>query len=187
MKATLSSPFAASAQRGLTLVELMIAIMIAAVLMIGSFFGYRLIHTAHAQNDIRLLNQAGNCVTQSYVTLPNFNGISAATVADTACFPKSNVRINANTSTLTTASGQTITVAAVEGPDHAADGAVAFTITAPIKKETCIQTAMGLLNSASRLVVGNKVVKEFSDTLTVSNINPGCAEADNSIQYIVAK
>ena len=188
MKAPSLHPLATSTQRGLTLVELMIALSIAAVLMVGSYYGYSMMYTAKAQNTVRLLTHAGTCARTSFATGANFEGVSATVLADAGCFPEGNVTRDAGgVATVTNGYGHAITVAAVNGPGDSPNTMLSFTVAGPMNRSVCTQIANGLLPSASALTVGAEEVKTSAGAIARASIPTGCAEAGNAIVYSVVK
>ena len=187
MNKPLSHVSAASAQRGLTLIELLISIGIAAVLMVGSFFGYRLIFTAKSQNEVRLLTQAGSCMVQSFSTRLDFTGANAQWAAEAGCFPERNIKGTGKKIQIIDAHGKEIKIASAEGPMNEANMAIEFTIPGQLKKEACIQTVMGLIPTVARLTVNGKLVKQFDGSLSMDAIAPNCAQKTNSIVFDMTK
>ncbi len=188
MKTPSLHPLATSTQRGLTLVELMIALSIAAVLMVGSYYGYSMMYTAKAQNTVRLLTHAGTCARTSFATGANFTGVSATELADAGCFPEGNVtRGDAGVATVTNSDGRAVTVAAANGPGDSPDAMLSFTVAGPMDRSVCTQIANGLLPSASALTVGAQEVKTSAGAIERARIPAGCAAANNAIVYSVVK
>ena len=187
MNKPLSHVSAASAQRGLTLIELLISIGIAAVLMVGSFFGYRLIFTAKSQNEVRLLTQAGSCMVQSFSTRLDFTGANAQWAAEAGCFPEGNIKDDGKAIQIIDAHGKAIGIKSAPGPMEQADMAIEFTIPGQLKKEACIQTAMGLLPTVGRLLVAGVAIKQFDGSLYIKEIAPNCAKKENAIVFDMTK
>ena len=187
MKTTLLRRSPASTERGLTLIELVISLSIAAVLMVGSYFGYNMVHTAKGQNTTRLLTQAGTCARTSFTGNPSFAGVSATELADAGCFADGNVARNADgVATVTDSSGHAIEVAAAVGPGGA-NTMLSFTLAGGMNRAVCTQIANGLLPSAAALMVHTSRVKAVDGEVTRANIAAGCAEVANAITYSILK
>jgi prepilin-type N-terminal cleavage/methylation domain-containing protein len=187
MKATLLRRSPASTERGLTLIELMISLSIAAVLMVGSYFGYNMVHTAKGQNTTRLLTQAGTCARTSFTGSPNFAGISETELADAGCFADGNVvRRDGGAVNVTDSSGHTIGVEAADGP-AGRDTMLSFTLAGGMNRAVCTQIVNGLLPSAAALTVERIEVKTVDGAVHRREISAGCAEDDNRIIYSILK
>ncbi len=187
MKTTLLRRSPASTERGLTLIELMISLSIAAVLMVGSYFGYNMVHTAKGQNTTRLLTQAGTCARTSFTGSPNFAGISETELADAGCFPDGNVvRSGGGDVTVTDSSGHAIGVTPADGPGGN-DTMLSFTLAGGMNRAVCTQIVNGLLPSAATLTVHTSDVKDAAGAVDRANIAIGCAEDDNRIIYSIQK
>jgi prepilin-type N-terminal cleavage/methylation domain-containing protein len=187
MKTTLLRRSPASTERGLTLIELMISLTIAAVLMVGSYFGYNMIHSAKGQNTTRLLTQAGTCARMSFTSSPNFDGVTQTPLANAGCFADGNiVRADNGVANVTDSSGHEITVAAADGPGGAGT-LLSFTLAGGMNRAVCTQIANGLLPSAAALTVHGEAVKTAAGEVDRANIATGCADARNTIVYSIQK
>ena len=187
MKTTLLRRSPASTERGLTLIELVISLSIAAVLMVGSYFGYNMMHTAKGQNTTRLLTQAGTCARTSFTGNPSFAGVTNVELANAGCFPDGNVeRADDGAVTVTDSSGHAIAVAAANGPGGA-NTMLSFTLAGGMNRAVCTQIANGLLPSAAALMVHTSAVKTAVGAVTRANIAVGYAQADNTITYSILK
>ena len=174
---------AASAERGLTLIELLIALTVTGVLMTGAYYGFNLIHTAKGQNTVRLLSQAGTCMRNSLHNRANYVGVTTNTAIQSGCFPESNVIAGR----LDDGNGYEITLNPAVGAGGIADTALAFTIAASGKPVLCTQIALGLAPTASKLLVDGQEVKAFNGTWSQNLLDAGCAKATNAIVYIISK
>ena len=174
---------AASAERGLTLIELLIALTIGGVLMTGAYYGFNLIHTASGQNVVRLLSQAGTCMRNSLVNRPGYAGVTTSTAIQAGCFPDSNV----NGAEVDDGNGHAITVAAANGPGGVANTALAFTVVGPLKPALCSQITLGLIATASSVLVNGQTAKAFGGRVDQGVIDTECAKNPNSLAYIISK
>ncbi len=187
MNHTISRRSSAASQRGLTVIELTISLTVAAVLMVGSYFGYQMIHTAQAQNEVRLLSQAGTCARNVYANQASFVDVTARSLTNAGCFTDANVvRANDGGITLVDASGHALTVAAAAGQGGPGT-ALEFSVAGTFSKAVCAQTIRGLLPSAGALAVGGLDVKTLAGVVTLGNIETGCDVDDNRFTYTVTK
>ncbi len=188
MNHTISRQASAASQRGLTVIELTISLTVAAVLMVGSYFGYQMIHSAQGQNEVRLLTQAGNCARNAYANQASFAGVTAASLINAGCFTDANIVRGAEgvAPTLVDGTGHAVAVSLALGPGGE-NTALAFTVTGNFNTAVCTQTMRGLLPSASVLTVGGNDVRTLAGVVTPAAIDTGCAVDPNTFTYTVTK
>jgi prepilin-type N-terminal cleavage/methylation domain-containing protein len=78
-------------QRGLTIVELMIGLTVVGVFLAAAAYGYQLIFTSKAQNEMKYLDQAMECSRSITANQATYNGITTAVMANNNCFPNNLV------------------------------------------------------------------------------------------------
>lgn len=119
MKKTMSAPslnrsVRRALQAGFTVVEMMVVLAIGAVLIAGAVYGYQMVYTSKAQNEMKYLDQAMECSRNVYANQANFAGAAIATLVNNNCFPASLAVGKATaTATVNNSFGGAITVAAV--------------------------------------------------------------------------
>ena len=139
------------AQEGLTLIELLIALAISAILIAGAYYGYQAVFSAKGQNDGQLLAQAAQCARNMYSNAPDFTGVTASNLAASNCFPAGNVSGTAPSQIVKDSNGYLISAA--PATLSTSNDAIAFTL-ANVPSSLCTQILPALGPAASQLTAG---------------------------------
>lgn len=177
-------------QAGLTLIELLIALAISAILLVGAFYGYQAVWGAKGQNDGQLLAQAAQCARNIYSNAPDFTGISASNLAASSCFPAGNVSGTSPNFTVKDSNGYVLTAA--PATLTTTNDAVSFTLSA-IPKDLCSQILPALAPAASQMTAGPAgngsatTVVAYGGSFQPGAIGVACSGGTNDIIFTVTK
>lgn len=177
-------------QRGLTLIETVIALLIGAVIIAGAVIGYQVVYGAKGQNDAQLLSQAAQCARSTYNNSPDFSGVSVSTLAGNGCFPPSNVSGAIGAQTVKDTNGYSINAQATTL--NSANDSIAFTISG-VPTNVCTQIMAALAPSASQLTGGPvgsgsaTTVMPYGGTYNPGAVPTACGASLNDVIYTITK
>jgi prepilin-type N-terminal cleavage/methylation domain-containing protein len=179
-----------NSQAGLTLIELLIALAISAILVAGAYYGYQAVSSAKGQNDASLLTQAAQCARNQYANSPDFSGVSASILAASQCFPSGNVSGTVPSQVVKDSNGYIIT--ATSSNLSTANDSISFTISG-VPGPLCSQILPNLGPAAARLSAGpvgnggQTTVLPYGGSYNPGQVGIACASGLNDIQFTVTK
>lgn len=161
-----------TAQRGLTIVELMIGLTVVGVFLAAAAYGYQLIFTSKGQNEMKYLDQAIECSRQIRANAPTFAGTTTAMMANNNCFPNTLV-VNKGTpgATVTNSFGGSITTTPVNL--NATSDGLEFTTT-QVPSDICVNM-LRLMSKPARITIQANGV---GGATTVMALGAATAELD---------
>lgn len=158
--------------RGLTLIELLIALVIAAGLLFGIFF---LVNVANDRTIVREETQAFNSmindVRTKFRAQGTYAGITPAIMIQLGLVPPNMI----NGNVIRTGWNTNLAVAPINLNGQANDG-IAFTYTMP--RRSCPDFVDGVQAAVSRITIGADVVKDIPNGVNVVNIPAVAAACD---------
>jgi prepilin-type N-terminal cleavage/methylation domain-containing protein len=160
----LNAPKNMKKQAGLTLIEILIVLVIAAGLLFGIFY---LVSQANERSIIRdevqSYNTIANDARTSFRKQNDYTGVSAAVLIQLGIVPPTMINGTAIRSGWNTA----VVVAPINLNGTANDG-MQFTYTVP--RTACPTFIDGVANSAARITIDTTVVKDVPANLTTINV-----------------
>ena len=177
-------------QEGLTLIELLIALAISAILLAGAYYGYQAVFSAKGQNDGRLLAQAAQCARNLYANSPDFTGVTAANLAASSCFPAGNVSGTAPNQVVKDSNGYVINAAPATLSTN--NDAIAFTL-ASVPSSLCTQIMPALAPASSQLTGGaagsggSTTVVAYGGGYNPGQVGVACPSGLDDIVFTVTK
>lgn len=179
-----------SAQRGLTLIELLIALAISGILIAGAYYGYQAVNGAKGQNDASLLTQAAQCARNLYANSPDFTGVNISSLAASQCFPVGNVSGSPGSQTVKDSNGYVVTAA--PATLSTTNDSVSFTLGS-VPATLCAQVLPALAPAASQLTAGSAgngaatAVVAYGGGYQAGQVGVACAPGLDDIIFTVTK
>lgn len=172
-------------QQGLTLVELLIAVVVGATLLFGAFFVYNKIQGSNAASDAaRNLTTIMADAQSKFKPQGNFTGVDAQTLIDLDIPPQSMI----SGSNMINGWGGSVTVTSAS-VGSGTDNAIELTY-AGVDPAYCSNFVQASSGSADVIEVGGTEVKSLSGSLNVAGTNglsSACANADDTTDYVFRK
>ena len=180
------------AQRGFTVLEIIVVLVVGSILAALAVYGWQLTHQAKGQDESSLMTFAGTCAKGVYSNSPDFTGVTISALATPAngCFPAKDVSGSAGNYTVKDSYGHVIT--ATPATLANANDSVAFTISG-VSDQDCAAAMQTLGTTASQLTggpVGNggaTPVLPYQGAYSPTNAATACAATSNDIIYYVSK
>ena len=170
-------------QRGVSIVELLIWLALAALVIIGGVVGANsFIAGNKTKQETEELPVIFTKIQKVYSQAASYNGITLGTLISNRVFPQDRVT---SATTATNRFGGAVTVAAanITGTD---DGA-ALTYSA-VPEEGCIDLASAMARSAAKISVDATVVKAIGGTLNVATLGTQCNDSSsNSMEFVIGR
>lgn len=177
-------------QEGLTLIELLIALAISAILLAGAYYGYQAVFGAKGQNDGQLLAQAAQCARNLYSNSADFTGVTAANLAASSCFPEGNVSGTAPNQTVKDSNGYVITAA--PATLSTTNDSISFTLSS-VPSSLCTQIMPALAPASSQLTGGSHgsgsatTVVGYGGSYNPGQVGVACPAGLDDIIFTVTK
>jgi Tfp pilus assembly protein PilE len=173
MKATRNTRFSRSAQLGITMVEAMIVLIIAAIL---AAVAYKLFARTSAKNDttenISVLADIASNLQSQYGRQNQYASITTAIAVQSQVIPKDLRDGGANTATNAFGGAITVAPASLTGPNDSA------TLTWPnVTNDSCNGIVAGTQGLARRITVAGTVVKPTDGALDTAALAARCDSA----------
>lgn len=173
MNATLNSRFSRNAQRGVTIIEAMIVLIIAAIL---ATVAYKFFGRTSAKNDttenISVLADIASNLQSQYGRQNQYASITTAIAVQSQVIPKDLRDGTANTATNSFGGAIALAPASLTGPNDAA------TLTWPnVTNDSCNGIVAGTQGLARRITVAGTVVKPTDGALDTAALAQRCDSA----------
>lgn len=170
-------------QRGVSIVELLIWLALAALVIIGGVIGANsFIAGNKTRQETEELPVIFTKIQKVYSQSASYNGMTLAILINNRVFPADRVT---SATTVVNRFGGAVTVAAanVTGTD---DGA-ALTY-AGVPEEGCIDLVSAMARSAAKISVDTVVVKAVGGTLNVATLGTNCNDSTaNTIEFVIGR